>query len=251
MNGAPGVESADVDSGGMSTPRASEVVDLLARPLFAVHQVDRILGLAPGTARRWIDGYTRGKASYLPVVRPEPTGNEIVTWGEFVETRLLSEYRTAGVRMFHLRPTVVALRRMFPGIAYPLAHARPYMEAEGRELVWRAQEESEIDADLRFVLRTGQIRLSIPTERFVNSASWVGGIAERIRPVEALQNVWVDPDRNFGEPTVRAVPTDVLREQYEAGDPVPFIARAYQLPEDHVHEAIRYELMRDKAAVAA
>ena len=31
--------------------------------------------------------------TYPPVVREEPTGDEAVTWGEFVETRLLSEYQ--------------------------------------------------------------------------------------------------------------------------------------------------------------
>ena len=52
------------------------VVDLLSRPVYGVGQVDRILGLRPGTARRWIDGYQRSGTSYPPVVREEPTGEE-------------------------------------------------------------------------------------------------------------------------------------------------------------------------------
>lgn len=69
------------------------VIDLLARPLYGMTQVDRLLALRRGTARRWIDGYERLVRSYPPVVREESTGDEMVTWGEFVETRFLAEYR--------------------------------------------------------------------------------------------------------------------------------------------------------------
>ena len=40
--------------------RMAVVIDLLERPLYGLGQVDRILGLRGGTARRWIDGYSRG-----------------------------------------------------------------------------------------------------------------------------------------------------------------------------------------------
>src|ERR1700675_1890986 len=73
-----------------------KVVDLLNRPTYGLAQVDRLLGLPGGTARRWIDGYERAGKRYPPVVRESSTGDAIATWGEFVETRLLSEYREAG-----------------------------------------------------------------------------------------------------------------------------------------------------------
>jgi hypothetical protein len=83
-----------------------DVVDLLERPTYSLVQVDRLLALHPGTARRWIEGYERRGKTYPPVVRMLPTGSEIVTWGEFVETRLLSEYRDKGVPMVRMRPAI-------------------------------------------------------------------------------------------------------------------------------------------------
>ena len=83
-----------------------KVVDLLNRPTYGLAQVDRLLGLPGGTARRWIDGYERAGKRYPPVVRESSTGDEIATWGEFVETRLLSEYRDAGVPLLRMRPAV-------------------------------------------------------------------------------------------------------------------------------------------------
>jgi hypothetical protein len=44
----------------------SAVIDLLSRPVYGLSQVDALLGLRPGTARRWIDGYERAGRSIPP-----------------------------------------------------------------------------------------------------------------------------------------------------------------------------------------
>src|SRR5215472_15141943 len=106
-----------------------EIVDLLDRPLYGMSQVDRLLALPSGTAKRWIDGYQRRGRLYDPVIRLESTGDEIVTWGEFVETRFLAEYRTKGVPLLRMRPAILELRKEFG--PYPLAQARPLVD--GRE----------------------------------------------------------------------------------------------------------------------
>ena len=91
----------------------NEVKDLLARPVYGMAQVDRVLALRSGTARRWIDGYARGGRTYPPVVRLTTTGDDIVTWGEFAETRFLAEFRDAGVPLTRMRPAVERLRERF------------------------------------------------------------------------------------------------------------------------------------------
>jgi Putative DNA-binding HTH domain len=155
---------------------------LLERPVYGMAQVDRVLGLTGGTARRWIDGYSRGRKNYPPVVRLEPTGEEIVTWGEFVETRLLSEYRSAGVSLVRMRPAVDALRALFHPV-YPLAHARPFLDVEGRELVRRVQDDVKLDRELQIVVvRNNQLVLTDPAEDFVRSAEFgeTSKIVERL-----------------------------------------------------------------------
>jgi uncharacterized protein (DUF433 family) len=81
----------------------TQVVSMLACPVYHYAEVDRLLRLTPGTAKRWIDGYERAGRVYEPVVRQERTGSPWVTWGEFVETRLLSEFRSP-VPMIKFRP---------------------------------------------------------------------------------------------------------------------------------------------------
>jgi uncharacterized protein (DUF433 family) len=230
----------------------AEPTSLLTRPVYGLGQVDWVLRLHPGTARRWIDGYERNGKTYPPIVRLGSTGDEIVTWGEFAEARLLSEFRGAGIPIQRMRPAVEALREQF-NERYPLAHALPYLEERGRELVQRVQEQVGLEKQLQLVVvRSGQLVLATQTDRFVRSVDFGSqGFVERMHPLPDLEHVWLDPTRQFGEPTVRAVPTAVIAEQARAGDHPRLISELYELTEDEVWQAIRYELLRSDAAQAA
>lgn len=176
---------------------------------------------------------------------------ELVTWGEFAEVRLLAEYRRSGVPMVHMRPAVDQLRDELD-VPYPLAYASPWLEAEGNELVRRVQDAVGLEAGLRFVVvRNGQISLNLPVKRFVSSADFGedGEFVHRINPFPNLTpDVWFDPLRRSGDPTVRAAPTAVIAEQFRSGDKVSMLARIYELPEDWIEQAIRYELLRRSKA---
>jgi uncharacterized protein (DUF433 family) len=221
-----------------------EPVNLLDRPVYGLHQVDRLLGLNGGTARRWIDGYRRGQKQYPPVVRPESTGIEVVTWGEFVETRLLAEYRDAGVPLVRMRPAIERLRETF-GTPYPLAFARPF--AADKELVLEVQEEVGLDRHLALVVvRNNQVMLTEPASRFYASAQFdesADGSVVQLTPVDAAPEVRIDPLRQFGEPVVRSVRTEIIAEQVRAGESIDTIAELYELTRREVESAVRFELI--------
>lgn len=228
----------------------AEVINLLDRPTYGFNQVDRLLRLRSGTARRWIDGYTRGGTTYAPVVREQSTGIDIATWGEFVETRLLAEFRDADVPMIRMRPAIEALREEL-NTAYPLASARTWLRPYGRELVAEIQDRVGLERRLALVVvRTGQTvpEWSDEADDFQRSIVWTGDSdsAEpvRMRPVSELQEVVIDPLRGFGEPVVRGVRTEIIAELFTAGDTAEMIADTYELSRAMVDEAVRYELMR-------
>lgn len=230
---------------------AMSVIDLLERPVYGMGQVDRLLDLPHGTAERWIDGYVRKGKTYPPVVRVQSTGSDLVTWGEFVEARLLSEYRNAGVPMLRMRPAIERLREALDTL-YPLAHARPFIHE--RELVLRAQETTALEARLHLVVvRNNQLVLTPPAEDFVTSVEFGAedGVVERLRPVASIHEVVVDPLRQFGSPVVRSVPTEVIAEQVAAGERLETIADLYELRPEQVEAAIRYELTRPRLAAAS
>jgi uncharacterized protein (DUF433 family) len=222
--------------------------DLLTRPTYGLAQVDRLLMLSSGTARRWLEGYARSGKEYPPVVRERATGNETVTWGEFVETRLLAEFRDAGVPMVRMRPAVERLREEL-NTPFPLAHARPYLSIEGRELVRKIQDDVRLDRSLQLVVvRNDQIILSPRAENFRLAVDFSpdreDAVVERLRPVSSIHHVVVDPLRQFGEPVVRSVPTEVIAEQVRAGESPESISALYDLEPAQVAAAIRFELMR-------
>ena len=231
-----------------------EATSLLDRRLYGLAQVDRLLTLNTGTARRWIQGYDRGGKEYPPVVRPERNDDDIVTWGEFVETRLLAEYRGAGVPMVRMRPAIMRLRETLE-TRFPLATAHPFLDVAGRELVLRIQNEVDLERSLQLVVvRNGQVVLTDQAEEFVRSVDYGdgGAIATSIRPLSGASEVVVDPLRQFGQPVVRSVPTEVIAELVRAGDRIQMIAELYDLTTDEVEAAVRFELVRtsgsDKAA---
>lgn len=215
-------------------------IELLERVVYSVHQVDRLLDLPGGTALRWIDGYERRGREYPPVVRQRSTGSDLVTWGEFVETRLLAEYREHGALMVHMRPVVDQLRKEL-GTKYPLAIVKPWVQ--GRELVRDVQEKLGLDERLHLVvvIRTGQTVLAPPSQRFHDSIDWEDGAAARIRPGGANDPVVFDPLRSFGEPVVDGTRTDVLAEEVRAGDSIESVAQGFGLTTDQVRAAVRYE----------
>lgn len=200
-----------------------------------------ILGLRPDRARAWIDGYQRGGVSYRPVIRPEATGDDLVTWGEFVELGYLREYRRKGVPLQRLRPVIEELRREF-GTPYPLATAKPYVY--GKDLVLEVQERHDLPNQIAIVVRSGQqILLADAAKQFFKKVEFDPDEREvhRIRPAGPASPVVIDPLVRFGRPAVSGVATERIWELADADEPVEQIATGYDLPAEEVRAAIAYE----------
>lgn len=212
----------------------------LERPVYGMGEAARYLGLRTQKVRAWLDGSTRSGIFYPPVIRERQLGNDVVTWGEFIELGYLREYRNAGVSLQHLRPVIKILRDRY-GTPYPLAHHKLYVD--GRQLVMKVQEENNIPPQLAMVVRTGQtLSLSGPVERFLRKVEFgADDKAARWHPAGKTSPVVIDPLMRFGQPSVRGVSTERLWELSDAGDPVDYLAATYELDERIVEAAIAYE----------
>jgi uncharacterized protein (DUF433 family) len=223
-----------------------QTTSLLDQAIYSYADVDRLNGLTPGTGRRWLEGHRRAGVFYEPVLRPEPTGANTVTWGEMVEARLLAEFRGQRVSLQRLRPAVVRLREEFG--SHPLAHASPLLDVEGRELVRKVQDEVSLERQLQLVVvRNDQLMLDLRTERFRDAVTYEGGVVVAIRPAARTQEVIMDPQSSFGQPSVRGVRTDVLAEDFRAGESRESMADLYDLSLSQVDQAIRYEMISSAA----
>lgn len=218
------------------------VMPLLDRAIYSYADVDRLVGLHTGTARRWLEGYERQGRFYDPVLRPEPTSSDTVTWGEMVEARLLAEFRDLKVPVQRMRPAIMKLREEFG--RYPLAHARPFLDVQGRELVQVVQQEVGLERGLQLVVvRDGQYMLTDAAQRFSSAVAYDDNVASLLRPDLRTPDVVMDPRRAFGQPAVRNVRTDSLAEDYRAGTGRDDLANLYDLTPEQVDGAIRFELI--------
>jgi uncharacterized protein (DUF433 family) len=219
-------------------------VTTLHREIYALPQAARLLQVPSATLQWWLEGGARQGHDYPPVLRVEPTGSKMVTWGEFVEAGYLREYRrTHRVPLHHLRRFIELLRER-QGVPYPLAHYRPFV-GEGRKLVLELQKEAGLPADLWLVVPVSdQIVLLPSAETFLSKVvfsdddeAW----AERIHPNGKASPVVLDPEYSFGEPTVRGIRTEPLAELVEAGEPMDAVATQFGIGLADLKAALSYE----------
>jgi uncharacterized protein (DUF433 family) len=226
-----------------------ELVSMLDRPVYGYAEVDRLLRLTPGTTKRWVDGYERAGKWYDPVIREQRSDSPWVSWGEFVETRLLAEFRPT-IPMLRLRPAVQRLRDYF-GYKNPLAYAAPFLSRKGKELLLRVQDESALDRELWIALLSGQEVLLTPAAmRFTQAAHFPDetGPADYVTADPATPEVRLSPQVREGQPAVGGIRSQTLAELVTAGEPVSFVAETYDLPVGAIEQALTYEATRRRAA---
>jgi uncharacterized protein (DUF433 family) len=232
----------------------SSVVPLLDRAVYLYSEVDRIVGLRAGTARRWINGYERAGRFYEPIVRLEPQQTDWVTWGEFVETRILAEYRDQNILTVRLRGAVQGLRDMF-AISYPLAHLRPYLAAEQGELAIERQGIDPDDEPGLLLLRTKQLLLDLPAREVIEHAVLAKDatgeeFAAELAPDKRFEGIVVNPDRYSGQPTFtgRRVSVAAIAGMVAAGESPAELAADYALSLAQVQAAVDYSAAHGEAA---
>jgi len=217
-------------------------ITVLDRELYDVPLAAGVLRMSPSTLHWWLEGGKRHGRFYDPVIRPEPTGNKAVTWGELVEARYLLGYRRdLLVSLASLRRFIADVREAL-NVPYPLAHERPWV-GEGRRLLVSAQRSSELPEELwaMWVAESGQILLTPPGESFLERVEFDDDQAVRIRPVGKESSIVIDPQVRFGMASVHGIPTEALAGQVRAGDPIEMVAEDFELPLDHVIAALNYE----------
>ena len=228
-------------------------VSILERPTYEIGSAADVLRISRYQLRAWLDGYERGGKQHPPVIRPESTGDDIVTWGEFVELGYLREYRKEGVPLQRLRPVISRLREELQ-TPYPLATAKPYVDGS-RELVLELQDEHDLPDSMFMVIRSGQmLLLAEEADRYYKKVVFEpphDGDAYRIHPAGPDNPIVVDPLVRFGRPNVDGVEVERLWELRDAGESVEEIADSYDMRRDWVNAAIKFQEEQRRERVAA
>ena len=225
---------------------------LLHRPVYQMNEAARLLGVPDKTLRRWIDGDRRFERVIEPLIRRERTGETQVTWGEFVEAGFLAECRDKRLPIERLRPLIEALRSRLES-EYPLAQARP-LYTDGRQLLWREQENLRIDRDLFLVVEGSssdpyQLMLAPVAEQFFSRVEFEPpdterGLAARWHPWPQHPRIVLDPRVAFGLPHIGGVRTEMIAELRVAGESMSTLQSLYGeygLSRRDLEEAVIFE----------
>jgi uncharacterized protein (DUF433 family) len=232
-----------------------EVPPVSEWPTYIYPQVDKLLGLSGGTAKRWINGYVRNGRPYDPIVRPEPLPTAWVTWGEFLETRLMANYRDIDeVPVQHIRRAVTRLRER-TGDKHPLTKWSTFIQADGRELLFAAQDPPNDSEPFRFIerLSDGQLRLLPWVQQYVDSVvqdEVADDDITAIRPDLDFPDIVCVASRRGGRPTVRGrnVLARTVSDLLAAGETAADVAEWYSITPDQVDQARSYVRTHSAAA---
>ncbi|MDQ6876860.1 MAG: DUF433 domain-containing protein [Candidatus Dormibacteraeota bacterium] len=219
---------------------------ILELPLYTFGEAARLLELQPWKVRRWVEGAVVQGVAYPPVIRPAPTGSNEVTWAEFVEAGFLREYRVRGVTLQHIRPFIDRMRKR-QGVSYPLAHFRPKVDLSDHQLMVelkQLQDDVGLEDELALVRAvSGQLVWAEPMRGFLDKVEFdAEGVTRRMHPLGKGDPVVIDPEVSFGVPQIRGIRTETITEAFATGESPGQIADSYDLGEDEVMAAVRWEL---------
>lgn len=211
--------------------------------------MDRLLGLTSGTARRWINGYRRGRRAYAPIIRPESRNTTWVSWGEYIEAMLLASWRDLDkLPIPKLRRLAEYLRRE-TGEEFPLATYSTLMRPESRSMVWRAQQFADLPEDLAVEVSTGQIVWTPVVERLLEAADFGPDTTPDGRQMiaeltadEDFPLIKLDVRRRGGQPVIkgRNVRASTIAELVAAGESRDDVAEWYDLTAEQIDQAVGY-----------
>ena len=208
--------------------------DGLGLPMYRVGEAARYAGISAQTVSYW---RRLGNRLELP---PGPRKRRDLSYFDLVEVAFVATFRNLGMPFKQIRIVHDDAAESF-GSKHPFAQYKWFTEGH------------RVLLDLRELNGTG------PTGHLVaaddhGQIGWQELVADRFSQFDYEQDialVWhvagrespvkIDPRMSFGTPTVRGLPTWVLKDRHEAGESVPSISEDYGLSEEDIRHGLDFE----------
>lgn len=219
-------------------------LDLFTRPLYSYAEADRLARVSRGTSSRWVKGYKyRNDEGQRVAQPPMTTGPEGSTEGgvsfvDLINIKAIDGLRERGFSTRKIRE-IIRYCQDEVGVDYPFAtqqfktdRRRIYMDAgDGRLLELLGGQQGAQAWD----------RILNP---FLKNFDYQHELARRWWPLgKEDKRVVVDPDYSFGLPVITGsgVRTEVIAEQYDAGDSMEHIAYDFNVTPEQIEGALKLE----------
>lgn len=217
-------------------------------PAYSFREVAVSIGVPPSTLRAWCVG----QSNFRPVLTLPSDWNDYhaLSFFNLIEANVVAELRREHkVSMLRVRTALEFLLANVP-VAHPLVekelsvtpNQRVYIVHEGRRIDISAGGQWPLDAVVRNLLR-----------RVHRGPHGILMFYPRITPPRNITiaeddyaPIAVNPEVCFGRPVIAGtgIPTDVIADRYLGGDSIEKMAEDYDLSEDHIRAALRFERVR-------
>lgn len=214
-------------------------------PAYSFREVAVSVGVPASTLRAWCVG----QSNFKPVLALPEDWNEYhaLSFFNLIEANVVAELRREHkVPMARVRAALEFLAAHVP-VAHPLVekellvtpNQRVYIVHEGRRIDISAGGQWPLDAVVRNLLR----RVHRGRHGILMFYPRVAPPQQAFIPEEEYAPIVVDPEVCFGRPVVAgtAIPTDVIADRYLGGDSIETMAEDYDLSEEYITAALRFE----------
>jgi uncharacterized protein (DUF433 family) len=164
-----------------------------------------------------------------------------LSYMQLIEVAVVAAFRASGLSLARIRDAREYVSKTFQS-EYPFAECR--FKREGKRLLLSFDQIEGPKGAGKYVDTTegGQL----VWESFVNPRLQEfeygdGGIAVRWHVAGNKSPILIDPQISFGAPTVKGVPTWVIKGRWEAGESIADIASDFDLKKLDVRKALQFE----------
>lgn len=215
-------------------------------PSYSFREVAISVGVPTSTLRAWCVGQSNFRPLLVQPDRPS-SATQALSFFNLIEASVIAELRREHkVPMSRVRAAFEFLYQHVR-VEHPLVEAllsvtpnhQVYIEHDGRRIDISAGGQWPLDQVIvNLLTRVNRGKNGIVT--FYPRVS--PARARRISPAEYAPIV-VDPEVCFGRPVLAgtAIPTDVIADRYLGGDSIRKMAEDYDLPEEQIAAALRFE----------
>jgi len=204
-------------------------------PAYRLSNVARYVGTAVQTVTYW---HYRGGS--LGPALPGKERGEALSYMQAVEVAFVATYRSLGVSLQRIRKARDYFAQRFEA-EYPFAELR--LKTDGHHVLMdflEVEPDYEIE---RLIVGDAHGQLAwqpLVADRFAEF-DYEHGLALRWHVAGRDSRILIDPRISFGAPTVRAIPTWVLKGRNLAGESIEEIALDFGLEIEEVKEALDFE----------
>ncbi|MGM0826405.1 MAG: hypothetical protein ACQEUY_17030 [Pseudomonadota bacterium] len=208
--------------------------------LYSPKQAERLIGVEADKIRRWL---MPARSSKGPLWEPEPQAlgaEDTLSFKDLLELRAVAKFRSHNVSLPVIREALHELSELLQR-DYPLIN--PQLCTDGQKVFLKALEESGETTVIDLVKRQNAFEDVIVPSLRAGIEFNAKGDPVRWHPDLEDPSIVVDPRFAFGKPIVLPshMPTATLAQAAEVEGSAEAAARAYDVTQEEVERAVKFE----------